>query len=191
MMVFCLLAWLNDGDLAALGFLGISFGIMPDMKEGSKYFPLFSHLQRADGEPVKLTFGFIEEQLGVRLPGSARKQAGWWSNRSKGAVQAAAWMGAGYHVESVDLEAEVVWFGRAVLSYTVERSGDTVLWNSGMIRALRQHMGMSQGELAEELGVRQQTVSEWETGAYAPSRATSKHLGLVAERAGFDYEAGD
>lgn len=161
------------------------------MKAGSKYYPLFSHLQQAAGEPVTLTFAQIEQLLGTALPGSARSRVGWWSNRSQGAVQAAAWMGAGYHVKEVDLTAETVHFARATLSYTVEKSGDTVLWNSGMIRALRQHMGMSQGELADELGVRQQTVSEWETGVYAPSRATSKHLGLVAERAGFAYEVGE
>lgn len=161
------------------------------MKVGSKYYPLFSHLQVAAGEPVTLAFAQIEQLLGTSLPGSARVQAGWWSNRSRGAVQAASWMDAGYHVVEVDLAAETVCFDRAKLAYTVEKSGDTVLWNSGMIKALRQHMAMSQGELAEELGVRQQTVSEWETGAYAPSRATSKHLGLVAERAGFTYDVGE
>lgn len=158
------------------------------MKVGSKYFPLFSRLQQADSVPVTLSFEYIEELLGTKLPGSARKRAGWWSNRSKGAVQASAWMDAGYHVQSVDLAAEMVHFAKAQLEYTVEKSG---LWNSGMIKALRQHMGLSQGELADELGVRQQTVSEWETGAYAPSRASSKHLGLVAERAGFAYEVGE
>ena len=48
-------------------------------------------------------------------------------------------------------------------------------------------LGFSQGDLAEELGVRQQTVSEWERGEYEPSRVTSKYLSLVAERAGFTY----
>ncbi len=100
-------------------------------------------------------------------------------------------MDAGYHVSQVDFEAGTVRFEKARLTYTIAKSGDTVLWNSGMVRALRQHMGMSQGELADELGVRQQTVSEWERGAYEPSRATSKHLGLVAERAGFAYEVGE
>jgi DNA-binding transcriptional regulator YiaG len=160
------------------------------MKAGSKYHPLYSHLQQAEGSPITLTFAEIEQLLGTSLPGSARLRVGWWSNRSRGAVQAVAWMGAGYHVTDVDLAGQTVRFEKAVLSYTVEKSGDTVLWNSGMIKALRQHMGLSQGELADELGVRQQTVSEWETGAYAPSRATSKHLGLVAERAGFAYEVG-
>jgi DNA-binding transcriptional regulator YiaG len=160
------------------------------MKEGSKYFPLYARLQKMAGEPVTLTFAAIEKLLGVPLPQSARQRVGWWSNRSRGAVQAAAWMGAGYHVVQVDFAAGVVHFRKAVLTYTVEKSGDTVLWNDGMIKALRQHMGASQGKLADELGVRQQTVSEWETGVYAPSRATSKHLGLVAEKAGFDYTVG-
>jgi DNA-binding transcriptional regulator YiaG len=56
------------------------------------------------------------------------------------------------------------------------------------VRALREHLGLNQEGLAEVLGVRQQTISEWETGVYAPSRASSKHLGLVAERADFGYE---
>jgi len=58
---------------------------------------------------------------------------------------------------------------------------------------LRRHMGLSQAELAAELGVRQQTISEWETGMYQPKRAMSKLLTLVAERAGFTYgqETGD
>jgi DNA-binding transcriptional regulator YiaG len=161
------------------------------MKAGSKYYPLFSHLQQVGGEPVVLHFTQIEALLGESLPGSARSRAGWWSNRSKGAVQATAWMDAGYHVKSVNLEAETVQFDRAQFTYVVKKLGDMVLWNGGMIKALRQHMGLSQGELARELGVRQQTVSEWEREAYAPSRASSKHLGLVAERAGFAYEVGE
>jgi DNA-binding transcriptional regulator YiaG len=48
-------------------------------------------------------------------------------------------------------------------------------------------MGLTQAQFAEELGVRQQTVSEWEQGLYAPTRATAKHLTLVAERAEFIY----
>jgi DNA-binding transcriptional regulator YiaG len=48
-------------------------------------------------------------------------------------------------------------------------------------------MRLSQGALAGELGVRQQTVSEWETGQYAPRGASARLLSLVAERAGFDY----
>jgi DNA-binding transcriptional regulator YiaG len=48
-------------------------------------------------------------------------------------------------------------------------------------------MLLTQGQLAEELGVRQQTVSEWETGAYEPRGASERLLSIVAERAGFTY----
>ena len=65
--------------------------------------------------------------------------------------------------------------------------GDTLLWNSELIKALRLHMGLTQVEFAERLGVRQKTVSEWENGVYAPTRSKSKHLELVAGIAGFRY----
>ena len=60
-------------------------------------------------------------------------------------------------------------------------------WDSQTIRALREHMGMTQRQMADELEVRQQTISEWETGFHTPHRSTQKTLTLVAERAGFDY----
>ena len=56
-----------------------------------------------------------------------------------------------------------------------------------LIRALRQHMQLTQTEFADVLAVRQPTISEWETGAYEPKRSTSKLLTLIAERAGFPY----
>lgn len=60
-------------------------------------------------------------------------------------------------------------------------------WDAERVRALRQHLGLSQDELAEELGTRQQTVSEWETGRYQPRGASVRILTIVAERAGFTY----
>ena len=69
-----------------------------------------------------------------------------------------------------------------------KRRGPT--WNAGQVRALRQHLRLSQRELAEELGTRQQTISEWETGLYQPRGTSARLLALVAERAGFEYEAG-
>ena len=48
-------------------------------------------------------------------------------------------------------------------------------------------MDLTQDELAGELGVRQQTVSEWETGAYRPRGASERLLSIVAERAGFVF----
>ena len=61
-------------------------------------------------------------------------------------------------------------------------------WDAEKIKALRDHLGLTQQQLAEELGVRQQTISEWEVGVYAPRRSTSKYLNLIAERAGFTYK---
>ena len=62
-------------------------------------------------------------------------------------------------------------------------------WDGRRVKALRDHLGLSQDALAEELGTRQQTVSEWETGQYEPRGASATLLGIVAERAGFEYEA--
>jgi DNA-binding transcriptional regulator YiaG len=69
-----------------------------------------------------------------------------------------------------------------------KRRGPT--WDAGQVRALRQHLGLSQRELAEEMGTRQQTISEWETGLYRPRGTSARLLTLVAERAGFRYDVG-
>jgi DNA-binding XRE family transcriptional regulator len=158
------------------------------MKQDSKYTPLFDHLRRAPQDELTLTFAEIEALLGEALPASARAQRGWWGNRSRGSPQAAAWMGAGYHVEGLDLDAERVTFRKPLRVYTVRREGDVVVWDSDLVKALRIHAGWSQAQLAEELGVRQQTVSEWETGVYQPSRHMCKFLMVIAERAEFAYD---
>jgi DNA-binding transcriptional regulator YiaG len=62
-------------------------------------------------------------------------------------------------------------------------------WDAGKVRALRRHLDLTQDELAQELGTRQQTISEWETGVYQPRGLSERLLSLVAERAGFDYGA--
>jgi DNA-binding transcriptional regulator YiaG len=157
------------------------------MKQGGKYRPLFDYLSGNRLDEVDLTLSEIETLLGDTLPPSARTARGWWSNRGRGSLQSSAWMEAGYHVEDVDLEVGRITFRKPRQQYQINRIGDTVLWDSDLIRALRDHMGASQVQLAETLGVRQQTVSEWENGAYAPTRATSKFLSLVAERAGFNF----
>ena len=157
------------------------------MNTGSKYRPLFDHLRRSGQDEVTLTFAKVEALLGGGLPQSARSSRGWWSNRSEGALQAQAWMEAGYHVVELDLDKEQVTFRKPVRKYTIKRQGSNVLWTGELVKGLRAHMNLTQGQLADELGVRQQTVSEWESGVYEPSRAMSKYLTLVAERAGFTY----
>ena len=61
-------------------------------------------------------------------------------------------------------------------------------WDSESIHALRKHMELTQQQMSEELGTRQQTVSEWETGMYCPRGGMNRLLTLVAERAGFEYQ---
>jgi DNA-binding transcriptional regulator YiaG len=62
-------------------------------------------------------------------------------------------------------------------------------WDAGGVKALRKHLGLSQEELAQELGTRQQTISEWETGVYQPRGMSERLLEIVAERASFLYGA--
>jgi DNA-binding transcriptional regulator YiaG len=64
-------------------------------------------------------------------------------------------------------------------------------WDAGKVRELREHLGLTQQELADELGARQQTISEWETGMYRPRGLSERLLSLIAERAGFGYRAGE
>lgn len=61
------------------------------------------------------------------------------------------------------------------------------VWDSARVRALRCYLRLTQRQLAQEMGARQQTVSEWETGAYRPRGVSRRLLSLIAERAGFRY----
>ncbi len=58
-------------------------------------------------------------------------------------------------------------------------------WDAARVKALRAYLAMTQQAFADELGVRQQTVSEWEKGIYRPRGATVTLLNLIADRAGF------
>jgi DNA-binding transcriptional regulator YiaG len=62
-------------------------------------------------------------------------------------------------------------------------------WNSNSIRALRRHLEMSQQQMSEELGIRQQTVSDWELGYHRPRGGMAHLLTIVAERTEFRYRA--
>jgi len=157
------------------------------MKEGSKYQPLLDYLrENRHLDEVTLNFADIEALLNNPLPASARAQQAWWSNRKKGALQATAWMEAGYRVETVDLDSQRVIFRKLIQKIQVQQAGDGVQWNGELIKALRLHLGLTQTEFAERLGVDQRTVSKWENG-HLPARSTLKHLNLVAEIAGFSF----
>lgn len=160
------------------------------MKETSKYFPLYQYFKNSDEDVVVLTVADVQSIVDGKLPASARTQRAWWSNRKTAVAQSAAWIEAGYRVDKLELEKNLITFRKigTIPDLHVQRKGDIVMWNSDMIKALREHMGMNQAEFAKELGVRQPTISEWETGAYEPKRSTSKFLTMVAEQADFHYE---
>jgi DNA-binding transcriptional regulator YiaG len=157
------------------------------MKGDSKYQPLLDYLRQSDRQEVTLTFAEIEQIMGEPLPASARSRKAWWSNRKQGGLQARSWLEADFLVEAVNLVAEQVTFRKPPTTYTIQRQGDTVLWNGELVKAFRQHLKLSQMEFANLLGVHQATVSQWENNAYQPTLATSKYLNIVAEQTNFKY----
>jgi DNA-binding transcriptional regulator YiaG len=71
----------------------------------------------------------------------------------------------------------------------VKKDIKKIAWNGENIRELRRKLKFTQQELADKLGTRQQTISEWETNMYQPRGASATLLTIVAERAKFKYEA--
>ncbi|NMF85882.1 helix-turn-helix transcriptional regulator [Nodosilinea sp. P-1105] len=162
------------------------------MKPGSKYYPLFEHLQGCDQEGVTLTFAEIEALMGNSLPGSARKKRNWWSNRdSLKALQAGAWVSAGYQVQAVDLVQQTVTFKTFKATYNIQRKDGEITWDASSIKTLRAFQGLSQERFANELGVRRETVSEWENSKYEPDRSKCKLLSLLAKQANFPEPSAD
>lgn len=79
----------------------------------SSYRPLLDYLQSRDVTRIVLSFTEVERILGRILPESARKHRAWWSNERTGShSHARAWMDAGWHVATVDLNAGRVEFGK-------------------------------------------------------------------------------
>jgi DNA-binding transcriptional regulator YiaG len=156
------------------------------MKSGSKYYPLYEKILRNGKDEVVFTISEIEDILRSSLPLSSEDKS-WWSNREN-ALQSSAWLEAGYKVSDFDPKIKKVTFSKIKekSSYKIQKDeSGTVLWNENLIKGLREHMGLTQAQFAQVLGVRQQTVSEWEKGVYTPTRASGKYLMLVAEKAKF------
>jgi hypothetical protein len=110
------------------------------IKPGSKYYPLLEYLQGCNQDAVTLTL--IEALMGCALPASASKKKNWWSNRdSPSALQAFAWVRAGYQVASVDLVQQTVIFKTFQATYTIQRKDGEITWNADAIKALRIHRG--------------------------------------------------
>jgi DNA-binding XRE family transcriptional regulator len=62
-------------------------------------------------------------------------------------------------------------------------------WNGESVKKLRQKLGYTQNEFAEALGCRQQTISEWEQGLYAPANAYGKLLDQIKVQNSFQLTA--
>lgn len=67
------------------------------------------------------------------------------------------------------------------------RKKKTIQWDSERIKSLRSHLKKTQQEMADDLGTRQQTISDWENGYYRPRGTSSTLLNIVAERSNFRY----
>ena len=78
----------------------------------SKYDPLAKHLRGLDrGASHTMSFERIEAVLGFSLPKSARQYQAWWANQvGAGHVQSNAWLGEGWHTESLSLSGSNVTF---------------------------------------------------------------------------------
>ncbi|MBE9155298.1 helix-turn-helix transcriptional regulator [Nodosilinea sp. LEGE 06152] len=162
------------------------------MKPGSKYHPLHDHLKHSDQTEVVLTFAEVEALLGSALPHSAVERKNWWSNReTPAALQSSAWVRAGYHVHAIDIDSKVVTFCKVEAQYNIQTRDGKIIWQQDAIRALRKHMNLTQMEFAEQMGVRRQTISEWENGVYEPDRSTAKFLELIAKHANFEAPAAE
>jgi hypothetical protein len=82
----------------------------PARRSGGKYEPLAAHLEALAARDTTMSFADVEQILGAPLPASARNHRPWWANG--GHSQAAAWMGAGWAVDTVNLASERVRFRR-------------------------------------------------------------------------------
>lgn len=71
---------------------------------------------------------------------------------------------------------------------TRNRDDGPLIWDGQKIQALRKHLRMTQSELSQKLGTRQQTISEWETGMYQPRGTSATLLNMVAEQVKFNYD---
>jgi len=157
------------------------------MPSKSKYYPLFEYLKiQPDTGLLELSFAEIEAIVKAKLPRTARSTRAWWANSST--AQAQTWQAAGWLVDAVDFESQFVIFRPARITYRITPVRKSKGWSAAEIKALRDFAGWSQQELADQLGVRQQTVSDWELGIHTSRRSMGKLLQVVAEQVGFPYK---
>jgi DNA-binding XRE family transcriptional regulator len=158
------------------------------MPPNSKYYPLYEYLkkQTTSTQLLELTFVEVEAIINDSLPATAQSIRAWWANSPT--AQGKAWQEADWLVDDVDFEEKYVVFRPARITYRISPIRKSQGWSADEIKSLREHTGWSQQELAQQLGVRQQTVSDWELGIHASRRSMGKLLQMIAETVGYPYQ---
>ena len=152
-----------------------------------KYYPLYEYLRRQPDEGLlELTFAEVEKIVGKSLPASAQTTRAWWANSPTAHGQ--TWQAAGWLVDDVDFEGQAVVFRPERISYRVTPVRKSQSWTGEQVKALREFAGLTQQELADRMAIRQQTVSDWETGSHTARRSMGKLLEMIAREVGFPYD---
>lgn len=160
------------------------------MNPNRKYYPLYQYLQNHSQEAhFTISFSELETIIDAGLPRSAKSTRAWWANTPT--AQSEAWLSTDWVVEYVNFITEQVTFRPKRITYRVTPIRRRPSWSSEHIKDLRKHAGWTQQDLADHMGVRQQTISEWETGLHTPRYSTSKHLNLIAKEVRFPYQVED
>jgi len=78
----------------------------------SIYAKLADILEAQAGDSWKVSFSELERLLDQKLPSSAFKYAGWWSNNPSNNAMTKIWLMAGWRTEKVDVPGQTVVFRR-------------------------------------------------------------------------------
>ncbi len=87
---------------------------MPNSDDHKKYAPLRDYLAALPSTTQEETLSFtqVEQIIGDKLPDSAMKRRPWWVNQ-EGGSRAPHWRAAGFKVDHVDRQRQIVRFRRA------------------------------------------------------------------------------
>lgn len=83
------------------------------LSSSSRYAPLHRHLAELakDHRSYEMSFDEISTVMGADLPKSAYDHRAWWAN-TESHSQALAWISAGWKVDGVDLDKQLIHFVR-------------------------------------------------------------------------------